>query len=356
MKPVLKTVFPFAVPQRALNLTTICVVSAALAACGGGSGGGTADGGSDTDPQGLSNVDSDGDGLFDDEELALGTDPNNVDSDGDGINDDAEDTDGDGFSNLLEAQNLTDPADSNSTPPASVIPDGVTGGAFTDTDADGLLDSEEVLLGTNPSLSDSNGNGVSDGDEDTDSDGFSNLLEVNNGTNPGDPTSFPDGAPDVVTGGMVSSCDTDSENNEWNDNCTVRQGGTFATSSYTQGVQRIVWCQGASTNPSIAAFADGIFGPNTTAAVTQYQDNQGIAVDGVVGPETWGTLRQSLSTSFEAFGTFDAYAVQGCENLGNQFFQFTGTTLTGEIELFGWNIVPSIGSTEQASFSTGAPH
>ncbi|MBN1209210.1 MAG: peptidoglycan-binding protein [Myxococcaceae bacterium] len=36
---------------------------------------------------------------------------------------------------------------------------------------------------------------------------------------------------------------------------------------------------------------DGVFGPKTKAAVLAFQRSQGIAVDGVVGPQTWGRLK-----------------------------------------------------------------
>lgn len=36
--------------------------------------------------------------------------------------------------------------------------------------------------------------------------------------------------------------------------------------------------------------ADGIFGPNTRAAVMAFQKKKGLAVDGIVGPNTWGAL------------------------------------------------------------------
>lgn len=73
--------------------------------------------------------DSDGDGLPDDEETHLGTDPNNPDTDGDGLSDGDEvivgtnpldpNTDGDGYSDGLEVAAGSDPLDPNSIPPPS---------------------------------------------------------------------------------------------------------------------------------------------------------------------------------------------------------------------------------------------
>jgi ribonuclease-3 len=120
-------------------------------------------------------ADSDGDGLTDDEELLLGTDPTNPDTDGDGISDG------------VEARNTAlgyDPLVPN-TVPGCLDP-------TLDTDGDGLTDCEEKILGTDPTLVDTDGDGmpdlvefvqgtdylVADASRDEDGDGTTNLEEM----------------------------------------------------------------------------------------------------------------------------------------------------------------------------------
>lgn len=56
-----------------------------------------------------------------------------------------------------------------------------------DTDGDGLDDFMEIFeLALDPTLVDTDGNGVKDGDEDTDEDGLTNLQEIGLGTEPAD--------------------------------------------------------------------------------------------------------------------------------------------------------------------------
>jgi len=75
-------------------------------------------------------TDTDGDGLDDAFELAIGTDPDNPDTDWDGINDGRElDFDGDG--SFYNYHTDTDPQNS-------------------DSDGDGVNDGEEIAAGTNP--------------------------------------------------------------------------------------------------------------------------------------------------------------------------------------------------------------
>jgi hypothetical protein len=101
----------------------------------------------------LSSADSDGDGIPDDSEIALGLDPHNpVDA--------QEDFDRDNLSNLREFQLGTDLRN-------------------RDTDGDGLSDGDEVnRYHTNPLLPDTDGDGIRDG------------LEIQTGSDPLDANSF----------------------------------------------------------------------------------------------------------------------------------------------------------------------
>ena len=101
-------------------------------------------------------MDSDDDGLLDGEEVALGTDPTAADSDGDGLDDHAE--------LIIHGSDPSDPND----PPSSAW----------DGDGDGLIDEIELLLGTDPTLADSDGDWLSDGQEDADHDGSVGVDET----------------------------------------------------------------------------------------------------------------------------------------------------------------------------------
>ncbi len=164
-------------------------------------------GGSDTATVTLTTGDRDGDGLGDGVEVVLGTDPDDPDTDGDGLSDGDEveretdpldaDTDDDG---------LSDGDEVNGTGP---LVDGPTDPLDADTDGDGLPDGLEVgvtepippgvnengypYLGTDPDLfvadldpttttdpnnRDTDGGGISDGDEDTNTNGRVDDAEL----------------------------------------------------------------------------------------------------------------------------------------------------------------------------------
>jgi RHS repeat-associated protein len=131
-------------------------------------------------------VDSDGDGLTDDEEAQIGSDPYNWDTDYDSISDYDEvrvygtawwtwDTDGDNVSDYDELFYWhTDPLDPLSTP------------HNIDSDGDGLSDYEEAWYGTDPFSADHDGDGLGD------------WFELAFGTNPWHPDSDGDGLSDLI--------------------------------------------------------------------------------------------------------------------------------------------------------------
>lgn len=152
----------------------------------------------ETDPTNpADDIDADDDGVDNDTERELGTDPFNPDSDGDGVPDGQEiiegtdplnpDSDGDGVSDGEEQEHGTDPLN-------------------PDSDDDGLTDGEEVERGTDPLNPDSDGDGVPDGEEqelgtdplnpDSDDDGLNDGEEIGRGTDPLDPDSDGDGLKD----------------------------------------------------------------------------------------------------------------------------------------------------------------
>jgi hypothetical protein len=87
------------------------------------------------------------------------------------------DLDGDGLPDELEPSLGYDPTK------ADTDGDGISDGD-EDPDNDGLINAWEILAGTDPKLADTNGNGRKDGDEDADGDGLTNRQEAAAGTLP----------------------------------------------------------------------------------------------------------------------------------------------------------------------------
>lgn len=162
-------------------------------------------------------LDSDGDGLADSDEVALGRNPLDpserasefVDGDGDGLDDrveeglgtdrDVADTDGDGWTDGLEVHAGSNPLDAGSVPfdeDQDGLPDNfeytyfynTTYGAADDPDGDGCDNACEGGHGTDPTNPDSDGDGVPDGEE------------IEDGTDPANYSSYdgPSGVPEPV--------------------------------------------------------------------------------------------------------------------------------------------------------------
>ena len=140
-----------------------------------------------------------------------------------------QDSDGDGFSDSREEASQSDPNDSSS------IPSDVERGQLDvrlrqlDQDMDGLLNDEETKRGTNPNLSDSDGDGRTDGAEvvsggnpldpsdlyvDADGDGLANTFEESKGTSSNSNDSDGDGLRDdleLVVGSNPTRIDSDGD-------------------------------------------------------------------------------------------------------------------------------------------------
>ncbi len=145
--------------------------------------------------------------MTDEFERLAGTDPNKGDSDADGLSDAYEamvshtdpllaDTDQD---KINDATEVAQGSDAGKVPGnAYVVGEGLFAenmrGGAKDTDADGLSDHTEQLVGTNPDKADSDADGLSDASEaslgtnptvaDSDVDGVTDGLEVSSGGDP----------------------------------------------------------------------------------------------------------------------------------------------------------------------------
>ncbi len=179
----------------------------------------------DEPEQAQESADSDGDGLLDREEVALGTVPGNPDTDGDGLSDGEEwqlgldpsrvdsddDTIPDGEDDAPRLRDRDRDGLHDGIDPFPDAPDGDFDGLLDglddapdnpDRDGDGLVDGAEVLLGFDPDDPsdvalhgvDSDGDGLSDVyeqgilsnvmDADSDGDGLDDLLEIMAGSSP----------------------------------------------------------------------------------------------------------------------------------------------------------------------------
>ncbi len=245
-----------------------------------------------------SRPDTDGDGLTDDLEISIGTDPNDADSDDDGAPDGAEanfadDSDGDGLINALDpdsdddglfdgtelglgcsspgtdaaAGHCTADADDGATTTSMVDPDtddGGVGDGSEDSNLDGAIDAGE----TDP-------NDPSDDDQqlDTDGDGLTDDLEQTIGTDPNDADSDDDGVPDGAEANFADDTDNDGDINALDPDSDG--DGLF------DGTELGLGCGNPDTDTSAGqCVADGDGGATTTSMVDPDTDDGGVP-DGV---------------------------------------------------------------------------
>ncbi|MBX2825023.1 MAG: peptidoglycan-binding protein [Gammaproteobacteria bacterium] len=161
----------------------------------------------------------------------------------------------------------------------------------------------------------------------------------------------------------IAQCDGDSNVSgnhltAWTDNCILNfqnsdgSPGPASTSSYTKGVQRILWCLNYDDNvENMDVFADGVFGRATENAVIAFQEAESLGADGVVGPNTWGRLQDQLLLS-------------NLSDADNNWWEIDSARCAGDVHFYqavaepqGWMMedTPTDQITEMVPFSIGAP-
>jgi uncharacterized repeat protein (TIGR01451 family)/MYXO-CTERM domain-containing protein len=185
-------------------------------------------------------ADSDGDGLSDSREIAIGTNPNDRDSDDDGVEDGQEpdfdkDTDGDGLINALDSD-----SDNDGLFDGTEMGLGCAGVGTDVSKKNCRPDGDNGLTKTDPLNRDTDNGGASDGSEDgnlngvvdpgernptvgnggddslivdTDGDGLSDALEATIGSDPMDPDTDDDGLRDGLEPNPGSDTDGDGKVN-----------------------------------------------------------------------------------------------------------------------------------------------
>ena len=173
-----------------------------------------------------------------------------------------------------------------------------------DSDGDGINDTDEALIGTNPLVIDSDGNGTNDGQEDYDGDLISNAMESN--VNSSDATDQDnDGLPDITTE-YRASCLTPTK--------AIRFNGT--TDQLTS--QANLWEHQPLRRGSINA-------PEPWAATVIFKLDENNSEDAVVWSQTGGTFIQSAKLYLKAEG--DSHRLSFFYGKSTDHIEFTSTDL-----------------------------
>lgn len=237
-------------------------------------------------------------------------------------------------------------------------------------DVDGTTDIGDALDGNGSLDSFGLDSGESEGESD---DGF----VAGGGGIDSDGNGISDENENAICKGLPGT-DEDSNTATWDDNCEMRAfldvrspevgdvRTPFYNSTYSEGIQRVLFCSGAGgVAETTAAFADGFFGPNTGEAVLAFQREEGLAADGIVGPNTWSRLQAKvednavfLGNEDNTGGNFDVFGVlpsatgiaAGIDCSLER--SFLGLVSEDTFQIDGWRLTDVPGGTGVQSFST----
>lgn len=230
----------------------------------------------------LSAPDTDGDGLTDEQEAILGTNPN--------VADGRSDDDDDGLSATEEFHRCTDATDSDTDNDG--VPDGADGAPLdptNDDDGDGLSNEDET-----------SGNPATDPlDDDSDDDGFSDGLELGIGTDPNDAESKPESDFLTVAENLViclRAADLDlGDLDEWMQDTSTIAAGSFTDASIGGPLPNSDPTVVDITAPlGLPSTVPGTQGSNVTLRAVQFDGDDGmigpLAPSGVTGTDPTRTI------------------------------------------------------------------
>lgn len=123
----------------------------------------------------------------------------------------------------------------------------------------------------------------------------------------------------------ASGCNTVATGS-WSNNCTVSEGNI---SNFVYAIQVMI----DDINNCGNLNADGNFGSLTFAAVECYQKSANLSVDGIVGPQTWGSLYSRLKLDYSS-GGWDYYHVW---TNGGSYFRKLHTSGVWYVQPGWWN-------------------
>lgn len=277
------------------------------------------------------NPDTDGDYLFDGEEVANGTNPLSSDSDGDTLPD--------GW----ETYNGLNPNDPND--------------AASDNDFDGLTALDEFNYGTNPQLYDTDGDGLDDGTEvgsglnpdhpDTDNDGIADADEYDLGLNPLARDSDGDGIIDGFEFARIVRASVPADGH--------RTSGTYDTSGAALSADGRYMAFVSESGELVAGDNNGVHDVFVHDLVTGHTELISVASDGGAANDWSGRIVNAIGLDISADGRYVVFMSQAGNLVdtpvnGTQIYlrdRQTGTTelvsvnSQGEPATYG-NFYPSI--------------
>lgn len=141
--------------------------------------------------------------------------------------------------------------------------------------------------------------------------------------------------------GQTLSCDQQALGTSWSTNCWVGYGYDTAA-NYITGIQRILKGLGF-----YGGTVDGYWGPLSQGATQNFQADEGLQADGIVGNNTWARLDNYVFPYCGDAGGYRLYLTAGESCVTYSFRRNTTTSL--------WTI-RRVNSTWETEFATWGPY